>query len=115
MSIPHEAKYRLATIKFAKRFGVLRASANYHTSTSNIYRWMKLYEAGGIKALENHSRRPKSHPNAHTEAELKLVRDMVFANPTDSCGFVRLTISLPTEISSDVLMDTRTSSESLRS
>ena len=81
MSIPQEVKYRLATIKFAKRFGVLRASANYHTSTSNIYRWMKLYEAGGIKALENHSRRPKSHPNAHTEAELKLIRDMRRRNP----------------------------------
>ena len=81
MSIPQEVKYRLATIKFAKRFGVLRASNNYHTSTSNIYRWMKLYEAGGIKALENRSRRPKDHPNAHTEAELKLIRDMRRRNP----------------------------------
>ena len=81
MSIPQETKYRLATIKFAKRFGVLRASANYHTSTSNIYRWMKLYKSGGIKALENRSRRPKGHPNAHTEAELKLIKDMRRRNP----------------------------------
>ena len=81
MSIPHETKYRLATIRFAKKFGVLRASVNYHTSTSNIYRWMKLYESGGINALENRSRRPRSHPNAHTEAELKLIRDMRRRNP----------------------------------
>ena len=81
MSIPHEAKYRLAAIRFAKRFGVLRASSNYHTSTSNIYRWIKLYESGGIKALANRSRRPKSHPNAHTEAELKLIRDMRRRSP----------------------------------
>ena len=80
MSIPQEAKYRLATIKFAKRFGALRASNNYHTSISNIYRWMKLYEAGGIKALENHSRRPKGHPQAHTAAELKLIRDIFFCH-----------------------------------
>ena len=81
MSISYEAKYRLAAIKHAKKLGMLRASGNYHTSASNIYRWMKLYETGGIKALENRSRRPKSHPNAHTEAELKLIRDMRRRNP----------------------------------
>jgi len=83
LSIPQEAKYRFKTIKYAERFGVAKAAANYHTSEKNIYRWKKLLKDNNedILALANKSRRPKSHPNTHTEAEIKLIKDMRRRNP----------------------------------
>ncbi len=83
MSITQEMKYRMGTIKHAKRLGVQRAAADCHTTPSSIYRWMKMYKDGDekIEALASKSRRPRSHPNSHTEAEIKLIRDMRRRNP----------------------------------
>lgn len=83
MSIPQEAKYRFKTLKYAERFGIAKAAANYHTSEKNIYRWKKLLKEGNgdILVLANKSRRPHSHPNAHTETEIKLIKDMRRRNP----------------------------------
>ena len=76
-------KFRLSAIKNAERFGVQRAAVNCHTTPSSIYRWRKMYKdsGGSIKSLESKSRRPKSHPNAHTTAEIKLIKDMRRRNP----------------------------------
>ena len=76
-------KYRISAIKNAERFGVQRAALNCHTSPASIYRWRKLLEEGDgdIRVLSSKSRRPKSHPNAHTEAELKLIKDLRRRNP----------------------------------
>ena len=83
MSITQEMKYRMSTIKHAKKFGVQRAAVDCHTSPASIYRWMKMYEEGSekIEALGSKSRRPKSHPNSHTETEIKLIKDMRRRNP----------------------------------
>ena len=43
---------------------------------------------GSVESLTCQSRRPHSHPNQHTEAELKLIRDMRRRNPT--LGMVEL-------------------------
>ena len=76
-------KFRLSAIKNAERFGVQRAAVNCHTTPSSIYRWQKIYKdsGGSIKSLGSKSRRPKSHPNAHTSAEIKLIKDMRRRNP----------------------------------
>ena len=76
-------KFRLSAIKNAERFGVQRAAVNCHTTPSSIYRWQKIYKDSGrsIKSLGSKSRRPKSHPNAHTAAEIKLIKDMRRRNP----------------------------------
>ena len=76
-------KYRMSVIKNAERFGVQRAAVNCHTSPASIYRWRKILRDGDgdIRALGSKSRRPKSHPNAHTEAEIKLIKDMRRRNP----------------------------------
>lgn len=78
MSITHEMKYRLNAIKCLEKFGPQRAAANYHTAPSNIYRWRKIYIDSGndIMSLGSKSRKPKSHPNEHTEIEVKLIKDM---------------------------------------
>lgn len=47
---------------------------------STIYFWRTRWD-GSVEYLACHSRRPHSHPNQHTEAELKLIRDMCRPNP----------------------------------
>ena len=77
MSITQEMRYRLSVVKCTKRYGVRRAAAKCHTSPASIYRWIKIYEGNGgdISSLASKSRRPHSHPNSHTKAEIKLIKD----------------------------------------
>ena len=77
MSITQEMRYRLSVVKCAKRYGARRAVAKCRTSPASIYRWIKIYEGNGgdISSLASKSRRPHYHPNSHTEAEIKLIKD----------------------------------------
>jgi transposase InsO family protein len=67
-------------MKYAEKHGVSRASRRYNKSRSFIYFWQKRWD-GSVESLACQSRRPHSHPNQHTEAELKLIRDMRRRNP----------------------------------
>ena len=71
-------KYRLNAIKSLEKFGPQRAAVNYHTAPSNIYRWRKMHKESGdnIESLRSKSRKPKTHSNEHTEAEIKLIKDI---------------------------------------
>ena len=73
-------KYRQSLILYAKRYGVSRASRKYDKARSYIYFWLERYD-GSIESLACRSRRPHSHPNQHTEAEIKLIQDMRRRNP----------------------------------
>jgi len=83
LSISQEMKYRLNAIKSLEKFGPQRAAANYHTPPSNIYRWRKIYKDSGnnIESLRSKSRKPRTHPNSHTESEIKLIKDLRRRNP----------------------------------
>lgn len=74
-------------MKYAQKFGVARASRKYNKGKSYIYFWLNRYD-GSIESLACRSRRPHGHPNAHTEAELKRIRDMRRRNP--ELGLVEL-------------------------
>ena len=67
-------------MKYAEKYGVSRASRKYNKSRSYIYFWKKRWD-GTPGSLACQSRRPHSHPNQHTEAELKLIRDMRRRDP----------------------------------
>ena len=67
-------------MKYAEKYGVSRASRKYNKSRSYIYFWKARWD-GTPESLACQSRRPHSHPNQHTEAELKLIRDMRRRNP----------------------------------
>ena len=67
-------------MKYAAKYGVSRASRKYNKSRSYIYFWKQRWD-GSVESLRCESRRPHSHPNQHTEAELKLIRDMRHRNP----------------------------------
>ena len=72
--------YRQSLMKYAEKHGVKKASRKYNKSRSYIYFWKARWD-GSASSLACQSRRPHSHPNQHTEAELKLIRDMRRRNP----------------------------------
>lgn len=83
--------FRQSLINYAKKNGVTKAAIKYNTNRQYIYRWLKRYD-GTLESLANRSHRPHSHPNQHTEQELKLIRDMRRRNP--EAGLVVLWVKL---------------------
>lgn len=79
-TVTQDMKYKQSLICYALKYGVSRASRKYNRPRSSIYFWLSRYD-GTIESLANHSKRPHAHPNQHTEAELKLIRDMHRRNP----------------------------------
>ena len=86
-SITQDMRYRQSLMQYAARHGVSRASRKYNKSRSYIYFWKARWD-GSVASLACQSRRPHHHPNQHTEAELKLIRNMRRRNPT--LGMVEL-------------------------
>ena len=66
---------RQALILWAQKKDVTSAARRYNVSRQLVYRWMKRYD-GTLESLQDHSHRPQSHPNQHTEDEIKLIKDM---------------------------------------
>ena len=86
-SITQDMRYRQSLMRYAQKYGVSRASRKYNKSRSYIYFWLSRYD-GSLESLRPQSRRPHNHPNAHTEAEIKLIRDLRRRNP--KLGLVEL-------------------------
>lgn len=72
--------FRQSLIKYADKRGVTKAAIRYNVSRQYIYRWKNRYD-GTLQSLADQSHRPHSHPNQHTEDEIKLIRDMRRRNP----------------------------------
>ena len=70
--ITQDMKYRQSLVKYALDQGVSKASRKYNRSRSYIYFWLKRYD-GDISSLASQSRRPKHHPNQHSEEEIALI------------------------------------------
>ena len=85
--ITQDMKYRQSLLTYAQKYGVSRASRKYNKSRSYIYFWRARYD-GSLQSLACRSRRPHSHPNQHTQEELKLIADMHRRNP--KLGIVEL-------------------------
>ena len=79
-SITQDMAYRQSLMKFAENHGVKKASRKYNKSRSYIYFWKARWD-GTVESLCCRSRRPHSHPNQHSPAELKLIRDIRRRNP----------------------------------
>ena len=73
-------RFRQSLLKYSDKYGVSKAAIKYKINRQYIYRWKKRYD-GTIESLRERSRRPKHHPNQHTDAELKLIKDMRRRNP----------------------------------
>lgn len=85
--VTQDMRYRQSLMKYTERNGVSRASRKYNKCRSYIYFWLKRWD-GTQESLACYSRRPHSSPNQHTEAELKLIRDLRRRNP--QLGMVEL-------------------------
>ncbi|MDN6166466.1 MAG: DDE-type integrase/transposase/recombinase [Tetragenococcus koreensis] len=72
--ITEEMRYRKKVVEYAtKHNNNALAARRYYTSRMQVKRWRDKYD-GSWKSLKNRSRRPHSHPNQHTEAELTLIQ-----------------------------------------
>ena len=71
--ITEEMRYRKRLCEYAKKYGVTKAARKYHTNRQFVYRQLEKYN-GTLKSLALKSRKPHSHPNAHTEEELNLIK-----------------------------------------
>jgi len=67
--------FRQALIKHSEKHGVTAAAIKYRTNRQYVYRWKRRYD-GTLQSLADKSHKPHSHPNQHTEAEIKLIKDM---------------------------------------
>jgi len=74
--------FRQSLVKYAIKHGVTKAAIRYNTNRQYVYRWLNRYD-GTVQSLADRSRRPHSHPNQHTDEELKLIADMRRRNPND--------------------------------
>lgn len=79
-SVTQDMRFRQSLMIFAAKYGVSRACRKYNKSRSYIYFWRARWD-GTALSLACRSRRPHSHPNQHTEGELKLIRDLRRRNP----------------------------------
>lgn len=66
---------RQAIIEYSLKKGVTAAARRYNVSRQLVYRWKNRYD-GTLDSLKDRSHRPHSHPNQHTEAEIKLIENM---------------------------------------
>lgn len=71
--ITEEMKYRKRMCEYALKNGVTKAARRYHTNRMFVYRQLAKYD-GTVKSLALKSRRPHSHPNAHTNEEQQLLK-----------------------------------------
>ena len=83
--------YRQSLICYAMKNGVTKAAVRYRTNRQYIYRWLKRYD-GTLQSLTDRSHRPHSHPNQHTQEEIKLILNMRRRNP--HAGLVVLWVKL---------------------
>lgn len=78
--ITQDMRFRQSLMNFAEKYGVSKASRKYNKTRSYIYFWKNRWD-GSIESLAEKSKRPHSHPNQHTEEEIKMIRDHVRRNP----------------------------------
>ena len=63
MDIPGKLNYRWNMIKYAEREGISKAAKVFNTTRKTVRKWLKRYQEGGVKALENKSRIEQNFPN----------------------------------------------------
>ena len=90
-SITQDLMFKQSVVEYSLKYGVTRASIQYEQHRKTIYRWRERYD-GTINSLRNKSRRPKSHPNQHTEKEIEMIKR--YKSHNKETGLVVLWIKL---------------------
>ena len=82
-SITQDLKFKQAAITYSFKYGVTKAAIQYKKTRQWIYYWRKRYIPGDIHSLQEKSRKPHSHPNAHKNTEILLIKNMRRCNPDE--------------------------------
>ena len=90
-SITQDILFKQSVVKYSYRHGVTKAAIKYKMHRKTIYRWRERYD-GTLESLKNKSRKPKYHPNQHTEEEIKKIKD--YKRKNRDTGLVVLWIKL---------------------
>ena len=80
--LPHELKTRENAVKTYRNSGDINyVCRKYHISRISLWRWNKKYD-GTKESLMDKSHRPiNKHPKAHTDIEIKWIKDLIKRNP----------------------------------
>ena len=83
--IPHELNTKYYSVKlYRKGYPVSFVCRRYKISKSSLMRWNKKFD-GTKESLIDKSHRPLSkHPNAHTDTEIKWIKNLIKRNPNIS-------------------------------
>ena len=90
-SITQDILFKQSVVEYSLKHGVTEAAIRYKQHRKTIYRWREKYD-GTRKSLINKSRRPHSHPNQHTQEEIKMIKKYKAQNR--DAGLVVLWIKL---------------------
>lgn len=85
--LPHKVENRIAAVKMLRnspRGSIDNICRKYHIHRTSLWRWNKLYD-GTKDSLMDKSHRPKTkHPTAHTNNEIRHIRNYCKRNPNIS-------------------------------
>ena len=90
-SITQDVKFKQSVVKYSLKNGVTAASVEFKVHRKTIYRWREKYD-GTLASLANKSRRPHRSPRAHTEKEIKMIKNYKYKNK--ETGLVVLWVKL---------------------
>lgn len=77
--ITQNAYARQRMIKYCEGHGLTRTAIRYKTSRKTVNKWRNRYD-GTIESLKDRSHRPHTHPRAHTEEELAVIKRYINRN-----------------------------------
>ena len=85
--LPHEINTRIYAVEtYRKGNSVKYVCRKYHISKASLMRWNKKYD-GTKESLMDKSHKPlSSHPNAHTDEELKWIWNYIRRSPNITVG-----------------------------
>ena len=80
--LPHKLETRVYAVEMYRKCGDIEyVCRKYHISRTSLWRWNKKYD-GQKESLADKSHKPlRKHPTAHTEQEMKWIRDLIKRNP----------------------------------
>lgn len=80
--LPHELKTRIYAVETYRNGNSIQyVCRKYHISRTSLWRWDKKYD-GSPESLLDKSHKPLTkHPKAHTDEEIKWIKDLIRRNP----------------------------------
>ena len=85
--LPHKIENKIAAVKMLRnslRGSIYKICRKYHISRASLWRWNKLYDGTKEYLMDKSHRTLSQHPNAHTNNEIRHIRNYCRRNPNIS-------------------------------